>query len=40
MQMKKRLGINERAVYYQQQLDKSNKELNDAQTQLRTAEEK
>lgn len=40
MQMKKRLGVNQRAVYYQQQLDKSNQELYDAQTKLRAAEEK
>lgn len=40
IRMKKSLGINQRAVYYQQQLDKSNKELENTQTQLRAAEEK
>ena len=40
MKMKKSLGANQRAVYYQQQLDKSNQQLENTQTKLRAAEEK
>jgi beta-N-acetylhexosaminidase len=40
MKLKERLNANNRAVHYQQELEKSNQALTEAQAQLRSAEEK
>lgn len=40
MELKKRLSDSDRAIHYQQQLEKSNQALNNAKAQLKSAEEK